>query len=188
MSPLLSNYFTTRHTQRPKALIDLNSTRLLRDIIDTMFKGFSSYGKRLMESHNPAKAERQDIRPIYLTYFITFYRRPACQCRAAACLVDVWWFRQRPKQATVHRSLRKRPSQPERLPDRGYVLRLSRVDRLWPGPKPVRGWTRDCLAHHLVSPSFSKKKKAKQTKLPGLGNISYSWFPLLLLLLLTTHY
>lgn len=91
-----------------------------------------------------------------------FSRRFSRKWYAANCLVDVWRFRQRPEQETLQWSLRKRPSQPQRLPHRRNILRLARVDRLRPSAEPVRRWARDCFSHHLVS--HSPIKQENQTK------------------------
>ena len=144
--------------------------------------------RRRLKLNNPAVTGRRITGPTYLTHSTNFYRRPARQCRAADCLVDIWWFRQRPEQTTVQRPLRQGPSQPQRLPNCRYVLRLARVDRLRPGSEPLCGWARDRLTHHLVSPGSCRthqKKLNKPNHPESATNLILSW-SLLLLLLLTT--
>ena len=52
---------------------------------------------------------------------------------------DVRRFRERSEQGIVRRSVREREEKSERLPHLGHVLRLSRVDRLQPSSKSLRG-------------------------------------------------
>ena len=65
--------------------------------------------------------------------------------------LDVRRLGKRPEQKLVQGDLRTPPGQPEWVPHLGHFLHLTRVDGLRPGPKLIRGRTRNRITLNLVS-------------------------------------
>lgn len=82
---------------------------------------------------------------------VTRNRRHARRVGAPTRVAHLWRFRQRPQQATVHRSVPEGTRQPERLSIERHLLCVARMDRLQPGAESVLGGSRNCVAHHFVS-------------------------------------